>query len=337
MMNIFFLHRGKKNIGSNRIYIDNLSKWINEKKISTKVSNILEPNFSHYVLSKYSDIEDVNKIRSFSKQSKIGLIHPSDQTFKNRSILNKVDFYIVGSLEEKDYYLKYNSNIIRFPQIEEIPNYKKVHKNTDIIKIAYHGNLQHLEEMDRVLKSVLEKLSKNYKIKLYAVYDKSLGEWKFGRPNIDIEDIDWSLENLIKYITQSDIGIIPSTNNFILDSNIKKFQNTILKTLFKGRNGNDNDYIIRFKVTSNAGRAFVFHQLGIPVVADFWPSHFEILGNDSNGFIAHSFEGWYQSLEKLIINPLLRQKISESAQKNFEKAYDKEIWVNKFIDEIKKI
>ena len=55
-----------------------------------------------------------------------------------------------------------------------------------------------------------------------------------------------------------------------LDS-IKKYNPiAILIKLFSGgKNRRFNDYILRFKVTSNAGRAFIFHQMGIPAIGDF--------------------------------------------------------------------
>ena len=62
------------------------------------------------------------------------------------------------------------------------------------------------------------------------------------------------------------------------------------RIMIKKISGNVNDYSLQFKVTSNAGRSHVFHQLGIPVVADFWPSNFEILTNPNCGRLAHSSE-----------------------------------------------
>ena len=41
--------------------------------------------------------------------------------------------------------------------------------------------------------------------------------------------------------------------------------------------------IFRMKNKSNASRMFAFIQHGIPVVADFTPSHLHILGNPENG------------------------------------------------------
>ena len=50
----------------------------------------------------------------------------------------------------------------------------------------------------------------------------------------------------------------------------------------------NTDYILRMKNKSNAGRAFVFHQLGIPVVADITPSNFHIMGGDDCGYLVNS-------------------------------------------------
>ena len=39
-----------------------------------------------------------------------------------------------------------------------------------------------------------------------------------------------------------------------------------------------NDYLLQLKNTSNASRAFVFHQLKVPVVAEIGGSHHHIWG-----------------------------------------------------------
>lgn len=340
-MNFFFLKRGNDKLGSNRIYIQNLSQWIKELGYKVDISNNLKLNslYDVYILSKYSKIDDIIKIKNFSKKSLIGLIHPSDLTKNSKLMMNKSDFLIVGSIEERDYFLNFHNNIIRFPQIEKIDIDRKSHFSKSQITIGYHGNLEHLEEMHGSCSKAIEKLGLEYKIKFLAIYDFNLGKWKKGRPkNVIIEEINWtSIESLVNNLKDVDIGIVPGTNNFILDNNYsnKNILTSFLRILLGGDNNRMNDYILRFKVTSNAGRCFVFHQLGIPVVADFWPSHFEILGNYNCGFLAHSKEGWYDSLKKLIISPKLRQQISKNALKLFIKNYDPQIWTKKLINQIK--
>ena len=340
-MKIFFLKRGNEKLGSNRIYIDNLSNWLSKKKIKVFTSRNIKPGFDFYILSKYSSLNDINKIRKINSNKKVlcGLIHPTNLSYSGKKLMKESDFLIVGSIEEKDFYKKYNENVIRFPQLENIQLKNKKHKNRKVINIGYHGNLEHLEEMSSSTKTAIEKISKKYQIKLTVIYDKSLGQWTKGRPNIKINEINWSYKNLAKEISKFDIGIVPCTNNFFLDKPNKKLNifSFLLKYFTGGKNRRLNDYILRFKATSNSGRAFIFHQLEVPVIADFWPSNFEIMGSKDCGFLAHSEEGWFSSLEMLIKSSDLRNKMSKNAKKLFIKNYNQSEWTNKFINELKKI
>ena len=134
-------------------------------------------------------------------------------------------------------------------------------------------------------------------------------------------------------MSKIDIGIVPCTNNYLFDKhyNDSKFFVNFFKKIY----GRTNDYNIQFKVTSNSGRAFVFHQLGIPVIADFWPSNFEILDNKSNGFLAHSRNGWYNALEKLITSPKQRNDFAQNAQKRFLTNYNPIDWAKLFLNFLK--
>ncbi len=336
-MKFFFLDKGNKKFGSNRIYIDNLSSWVQELGYDVKISNSIEANYDFYILSKNSTINDIHSVKKISPNSKCGLVHPTDIGHMGKQIIRNIDFLIVGSIEEKDYYLNYHKNIFRFPQIEKINFKRKIHTNKSIINIGYHGNLEHLEEMEGACKNALERISKEHNICLKVIYDKSLGQWSKGRPNIPIEDLNWnSIENVEKILEDIDIGISPGTNNFFLDKkNLKNnFISNLVRTFTGGKNKRTNDYIIRFKATSNAGRCFVFHQLGIPVIGDFWPSNFEILANPNYGMLAHSEEGWYDCLKKLVVSKSHRQTLSDNALNLFQERYRPLDWTNRLINEI---
>ena len=127
-MKIFFLKKGKSHLGSNRIYIENLSQYFSKLGLTVTVSDVILPDFDCYILSKYSKLNDLNQIRNINKNRKVicGTIHPTDLNFNGVKMLKGSDF-IVGSIEERDYYLKYNKNIFRFPQIENIKINKKKH------------------------------------------------------------------------------------------------------------------------------------------------------------------------------------------------------------------
>ena len=69
---------------------------------------------------------------------------------------------------------------------------------------------------------------------------------------------------------------------------------------------------------SNPGRMIVFWKLGIPVVADFLPSHFQFIKEGVNGLLASSSSGWYHSIRKLIENKELRKSISLNAKDDYD-------------------
>ena len=340
-MKIFFLNKGDEKLGSNRIYIKNLSERMANLGHQVKISNTISEGYDVYILSKSCNINDVISVRNLNNESLIGIIHPSDLNLKLLRKLKKSDFFITGSIEEQDYYYQYNKNVFLLPQIENIKIKNKLHRKKDKIKIGYHGNLEHLEEMEGACSYALERLSKKYDLDLTAIYDQSLGQWKKGRPkNINIVEYNWtSIEDLISNLEDVDIGIVPCTNNFFLDN--KKKQSNIFTYLIRkftgGYNKRHNDYIIRFKNTSNAGRANVFHQLGIPVVAGFWPSNFHIIENRKYGFLAHSENGWYNSLEKLINSFQLRQNIADNVTKEFVSKYDNIDLTKNLLTDIQKI
>jgi glycosyltransferase involved in cell wall biosynthesis len=80
-------------------------------------------------------------------------------------------------------------------------------------------------------------------------------------------------------------------------------------------NYNEKDFFLRFKLNSNPNRFWEFSQLGIPVVADMYPSACLTIKPGESGFLAYSSIGWYNSLMKLIENPDLRNNCAENLRK----------------------
>ena len=119
-MKILFIHKGDKNLGSNRIYISNLSKWVKPFVKEASVSSNFKKGYDFYICSKYCNSKDLLKIKSETSKSKIGIIHPNDTSEEELKKLNLADFGIVGS-NRKIYMQNVKEKIVRFPQIE---NYK---------------------------------------------------------------------------------------------------------------------------------------------------------------------------------------------------------------------
>jgi glycosyltransferase involved in cell wall biosynthesis len=332
-MKILFIKHGDNNIGSNRIWIDNYSFFFkNYFNIETKISENFEKGFDIYFISKYCKFNVVQEIRS-KCNAKIGVIQPSDN---NEDSIKKIllsDFLVCGSILERDYYLKFKKPSFIFPLIEIIKKNLQ-QKSNKTLKLGYHGNLEHLISFPDQLKSALEKLSKEINLELIVVYNKKLGNWK--KPNIKISEYNWTFNTMIEQMRDVDIGLVPSLrkNNFL---DRKSFLRNIFFKLTNNTKSNMiNDYSIQFKNNTNAGRAFVFHQLGIPVVADFSPENFIINGNPNCGFLANSEEGWYTAVKQLNDDKILRKSISENAIKKFEEIFNPKKYIEFFISEINK-
>lgn len=335
-MKIFFYNKGPKNLGTQRIYIKNLSKWLKAKTKLITIGKSLKKGPKVFIMSKYCSHQDIIKAKSFGN-SIVGLIHPSDFSEYEILKLNAADFLIVGSIEEKTYYQTYKKNVFRFPQIENYNLKCKKHLKKKKIIIGYHGNLENLNHSNQNYKIAIEKLSKKFSLEFWAIYDTSLGKWK-NQPNVKTKTFHWSEKNLKKFLKNIDIGIVPSTNKFFLDKD--QLQSSLLLKTFKkfsDKIGRNNDYILKFKNNANAGRSYLFHQAGIPVVADFWPSHFEILSDEECGFLAHSTNSWFYSLEALSKSHFLRKKISINALKKFSSLYKREKWISSLYNQIKKL
>ncbi len=247
-MKICFISNVNINIGSYRIWINDLNYNLNQLGYNSKINpeNIEEYNI--IIFGKNSDID--NKLPIFHKKyknKKYGYINPPNE---NKNFYNYLDFFIVGSIEEKDSLLKYNKNIFIYPLIENmyLNVNKKIHIDKNEIIIGYHGNSAHLNSLKIGFNPAIEKLKKIYNIKLLCITN-SLHYWKQeNRPNINIEFIKWNIKTIKEDLLKIDIGIIPNityTNKDFLDN---KHVIGMYST----------DKLIRFKNKSNNGRSLVF-------------------------------------------------------------------------------
>lgn len=330
-MKIAFFDDGDMNTGSTRIWVYNLVHWLSQLGINAHINPDCPKEFDVIILGKNLSLKKIKPIIASNDKALYGNINPSDYA-KRKKILKLCDFFIVGSIEEKVYYLKYSKKVFIFPLIETIYSTKKIHVEKNNIILGYHGNKMHLEEFHPHIKKAIEEVAKTIPLKMIAVYNiKKLGKWKKGRPDIDIEDIQWDIETIEKQLIRADIGIVPS------NISLSPFTKTIIlgaEKLFHPKFGFSNDYLLRFKNNSNAGRAFVFHQLNIPVISDLSPSNFHILADIDSGYIANGQESWTSALFDLANSANRRALVSENAYKEFKRKYDPIAWAKRLYDEI---
>lgn len=280
-----------------------------------------------------NDLLDIEIAKKKNPKLKIGLIDPRNSGI--HKYIRFIDFLVVDSIEMKDFFGQFQLPILVYYEYPNLGKLKKTHSKKKEIIIGYHGNKVHLGSMYPNTSRALELLGEKYKIEFRAMYNiEKLGKWELGVPeNIPIKHIQWSEKNYHEELAQVDIGIVPNLMP-IREINKIKAKAVINKRYFLD---SQDDYLTRFKVSSNAGRIIVFSILGIPVVADMFPSALQFIRDEYNGMIAYSCGGWYNALEKLIINPIMRQTLADNMEKSINHIVDFKIQNEKFIKDLEKI
>ena len=329
-MNIAFVSSHNNNYtGSYRIWVNDLAKYINELEgVGTTArkcgpqSNLCDADV---VICAKGHEAHASQIKKKYPNKKVGIINLAADS---RGL--PIDFVIVGSLEEKDS-LSHYDNVLMFPLIEDmfrdcIP---KRHSNKGRLRIGFHGHYPHLSKFAPHLKSALESIDKERDIELLVVTSNNGFVWRHGRPNIKNIIVEpWDQDTIKGLLMTCDVGVAPNITTIPMDVN--RFETSVDAGLY------DTDYIFRMKNKSNAGRSFVFHQLGIPVIGDLTPSNFHIMGDPSCGFLVQSKLGWEKALNKLFDHEL-RNLISENARREFQRLYDPHDWAKRLIEEISRL
>lgn len=258
-----------------------------------------------------ADLEELKKVKELYPNLKTAILDPRGE--ETIPYIKYCDFLIVDSIEMSDYFSKFSIPIFLYYEYPLFNAVTKKHEDKDTIIIGYHGNKVHLTAMFPKITSALKVLAQEKNIEFWAVYNiEMLGHWNIGVPDgLKVRHIQWHSNVYTEELLDIDIGIVPSTmpikkamkvSRFFLDSS--------------------EDYVIKFKMPSNPGRLAVFAKLGIPVVADFLPSHFQFIEEGRSGLLADSTGAWYQALKKLVESADLRNKLSNNMSVTFSEILD---------------
>lgn len=317
----------------------NQLKYLNNfKNISIDFFNTNYHNYDIVLFMGYD--HEIERAKAINPKIKAGVIDPRPPS-KKQPI--GADFIIANGVEMKDWYYEYTQNIFISYIYPVLEKQLKEHINKEKIIIGYHGNKIHLHSMQPRITAAVEKLSKDYKIEFWMMYNiEKLGKfdtWVPKSKNFKIKHIQWAEDNYEKYISKVDIGIVPNLipGKELTNIETNKFRLFSPKKNIHNYNEHTSDYMLRFKATSNPGRIFVFAQYGIPVVADMFPSALQSIEDGQTGFICYSTNAWYYSLKKLAESPQLRNHFSYSMQENFYKNYSIDIQSKKFINFLNKL
>lgn len=252
---------------------------------------------------------------------KVGVLDPRS----SKSIepyLPLIDFFIVDSIEMRDFFAAFGKPILRFAEYPDFQSRPKNHQPKDKIIIAYHGNKVHLAGTYPHITHALEILSQEHNIELQMIYNiEKLGKLKTALPrSVPLQHIQWHENIYTQKLSEADIGIAPAIMPLRNPAKLKR--KAVVSSFFLD---SPDDYLLRFKMPSNPGRIIVFAKLGIPVIADFYPSALQIIKDGQTGLLANSAAGWYNALERLTTDHELRQRLSDNMRPAIEKQFDYDI------------
>jgi hypothetical protein len=329
-MQINFLTNNKNDkSGSYRIWVKDLNKTIQElgweSKVFTNINDI--PSNTDIIILCKSCYQVASTVKQKLINAKIGAINiPAD--YYNRDI----DFVIVGSPEE---YVSISSyqHVFIYPLIErKFENIeRRVHNNnSEFFNICFHGHYPHLFKFEPFLKNAIEYFDQNHKkVCLKVITGNPKFDWKTGKPNVKIEMHDYD-QNFVEIVQSCDIGIVPNV------SDIRVFINDIDKLVSTDYGLYKTDFFLRMKNKSNAGRAYVFYQLGLPVIHDLSPSSFELMSKTNQLICAHDTKSYLREMVKLL-NPEFRNSVSIINKKTFEQFYNPKEKAVELIEKIRGI
>lgn len=250
------------------------------------------------------------------------------------------DLCLVGSREHQAQIAKLGGRSVRFtwrPQLEGYPISADAGRNEGKkFRLFYHGNRAHLESLTRTALREIDSLAKNYPLVLEAHYSMShTGKWRVPPwvRNLEIEHCDWREPHVWQRLKLSDIGIVPNALPARTFSPLIQ-RRTRLNSWMNSMILRRDDYLLRFKATSNPGRILPFAHFGKPIVSDFFPSSAEIVRDGLDGFLPLNSTQWHTSLDILINDGNLRQRMGMSLKSRCEEFFSVEEETARFVKEI---
>jgi hypothetical protein len=258
------------------------------------------------------DKEDLHCATEFPKNRNcaVGAINPP------HSWSGAYDFAIVGSMEEQISLSSQFEQLYLSPLVEDHfwGKHRAPHHPSTNISIGYHGNSRHLASMESLgLTSAIEAFARQQdaigiKVSLTIMSEKKEPIWRVGKPRIPIHFHEYDIDALPHVFSRVDIGIVPNAHIHKPSAIHTRLSRRVMNFDF-----NQSDIIMRFKSKSNYGRALVFMQLGIPVIADFTPSHLSLIKDGINGYLAANHNSWLKALSRLS-DPAQRNIIADTAK-----------------------
>lgn len=323
------LNTHSDNMGS-KVWIYDFHKALLQYGIDASLNDW--DNYSKYDVAVFLGYDyDIETARRQNPKIKICIADPKEKNPIDFNAARQADVLIVSSIEQRDRFFRLTKNILVYYPFPDMETVEKSHINGEFTTIGYHGNRVHLECMLNQSQLAIEEFAKTRNTKFMAMYNvDELGRAFIGLPDeklVKTEHIQWSYDNYFNELAKADIGIVP---NFIP---IRNKQKILRKSEYKLPEfvNEPYDHLLRFKTSSNPGRIYTFAKLGIPVVADFFPSAVQFITDGKSGYLASSPESWYYAIEELAKSPEKRNSMAKQLLIRCEELANPEGKVKEFL------
>ena len=245
------INTNAKNLASSKILLDQIGPWLS--RLGHEVAYNDWDNYLKYEIVLFlAPDSEVLKAKKQNPKALVGIIDPKTIEGKIEEI-KQADFLLPTSIEQRDFFLKFNQNSLVFPYLPQIKEMSKDHIKTDNLIIGYHGNKVHLENMHSRVTEALNDLSEEYKLELMLVYNiNDLGKHeKIHRQlsnRIQISHVQWTPECYNEHLSKADIGIIPAFLSIDIKKGLK--YSKLGSSFFADKkeaiyNYTEDDYLIR--------------------------------------------------------------------------------------------
>ncbi|MEW5803098.1 MAG: glycosyltransferase family 4 protein [bacterium] len=219
---------------------------------------------------------------------------------KFQVLVRNVDLVVVGNRILAGYAARFNKNVTIVPSAVETRGIPlKCHEGSDSGKVIIgwvggKGNLHHLE----MLSSVLQRLSRVYRIQVTIVCDAAI-----TIPDVEVKYVPWDIETQDQEIALFDIGVMPLPDN-------------------KWAEGKCGYKALQYMAAS------------VPPVCSDVGCNRDIIEHGREGFIVSSIDDFYQALDTLISDKVLRKDMGINARRKVEKYFSIPVVGKRLADEI---
>jgi hypothetical protein len=303
-------------VGSYRIWIHDVAEVMRsmncDVEIVDSVKNVRKDSIVIFSKGDYSSRKHLESDRI------AGAINISAEAKSN------FDFVIVGSPEEKKSLESYYDKVFIINLIEKMYDNcdLKNHNDKNDMTIGFHGSFTHLTKLKYGFVEAFNELrNEGHEIRLSCLTNDNVSKNQISQMlGISEKYLDlhhWNFQTAKNVIQSFDVGIVPNITDLGQQHPHLRTQTSINDGLYQA------DYMLRFKNKSNPGRAFVFYQLGIPVIADLTPSNMPMLYDESCGMIATCSKTWKKSIA-YFKSATCRNEIAKKAHQRFKQLYSLE-------------